>query len=281
MFGKSVFISKNILFLLLVFFALTVSAVQRVSIKNDQAEVYQSPSFDSPVVTYLPAGKVYKVADRAVNYFYKIEYAPGKAGYIIDTDLNLKASAKKKTEEEESPLVKKTEKKPKKKKAFEWSRYVGVNFLQMTYRESAFGRERKSTIPFVGFKMSGPYTLLEGPTTVDFNILYSNVMPDYYKELSGKEATGSILLIDFFLYSNYNLSRSAFIYYGFGPMLKYSKITANFSQKFQSQQVLDVGLVFSLGTAIRLGTWDLRPEATYYLEKHQYNSLGIGLQTEF
>lgn len=253
----------------------------KLQVKNDQAMVYSAPNFDSQVLSYLPESIVFNVDENPLNgFFYKIEYAPKKFGFIVDTDLVLKKSKTAAANNNAKKIAPKTKKKSK-RLAFDSTRYLGFGYINMSYKESALGKVRPSALPFYSLKISGPDTLFGGPIDTDFNILISKTMPDYYKKQTGHAATGTILIFDFALYTGAPIGRDIFIYYGLGPMLKYSKIYSEVNNQIKGHQVTDIGLMFPLGVAFRVGKFAIKPEAVYYYEKKQYSSAGLSLQMEF
>jgi hypothetical protein len=79
--------------------------------------------------------------------------------------------------------------------------------------------------------------------------------------------------------------KDSMMFYGFGPMLKYSKwdlgVKVNNKVESYSASDISVGAVIDFGFAHRFGNMALRGEFQYYWEKVQYIGIGLALQFPF
>ena len=250
---------------------------------SDGAYVYKQADFDAEVLTQLPEGKTYPISSKVVGAFYKIKVAEGVYGFIADTDVKTtNAASEKKEKEKEKKQAEKG--KTKKHKPLEWEKFHGFQIAQIAYREDTMGIRPTENILFFGAKLSGPDVVMDGVYT-DANFLFSYGAPKYYENATGNSASGYIVLLDFLFETASQESRDTLVYYGFGPMLKYSKIDAAVTKANQTQSYdmtdINIGAVFNLGICQRFESFALRGEAKYYWEKMQYLGFAFAFQLPF
>lgn len=285
MFGSCVF-PKFLFFACFAFSGFALAQTKPVKspylgrVVNEGSAVYRAANFDSPVIAYLSVGKTFQISTQLVGgAFYRIRVSDKQVGYISDADVVplFKLNPKKKT-------VKRTEQKilePRRKKPFSLTEFAGPQFSYIGFREETMALKPTENLSFFGVKLSGPNILLEGAFPTEINLQFHWGAPDYYKKATGKEAVGWMFLSDF-LFQTYFANRpNAFAYFGFGPLLKYSKFDVILGTTQYSLENFDLGLAFKLGGALRLGKLALRGEAQYYWEKMQYRGLGFAIQFPF
>lgn len=256
---------------------------------SDGAMVYRAADFDAPVLTQLRGGQVYPISSKTVGAFYKIKVKDGVYGYVSDTDVKplMSPSEKKKRDAEKAEKKAEREKgkdEKKKRKAFEWERDRGLFVDYINYREDTMGLKPTEGMIFLGVKFSGPDTLMEG-LSIDSNILISPTAPKYYEQATGHSASGMILIFDFLFQTVMPVDNNRLVFYGFGPMLKYSKINATIKVNGKSEAYdltdVNVGAVFNVGVSQRVGSLVLRGEIQYFWEKMQYLGYGLAIQMPF
>ncbi len=275
-------------FVVLVLFVLAPQALWAQSVKatviNDGALVYRDSDFDSPVITTLKAGAVFNISKGQKGPFHKIRIRPGSVGWIADTDVKPGVF---KVETAKSLAAKEKEKGPKRgQKSFFATRYRGPTAEFLNYTEDTLGQERHSPMMFYGFKINGYNTMFDGDIYADVNFLFHFGAPDYYQETTGKSADGYIIQLNFLLQTVLPQSKYHLLYYGFGPMFKYSHYSLEVPNGAGSityaADDMNLGAVFDLGLAFRVGSrFSLRTEVKYYWEQTRYFGGGLSFGAEF
>jgi hypothetical protein len=279
-----------ILFLPLVLFAQSKSYPYRAQTISEEVPVYRDADFDSPVIATLPEGKTFEVSHRKFNEaFFRLRVKPGVLGYVSDADVKtFFASGEKKA----GKVRKKSQKpdEPQDKKAqrpFQFTQYGGFQYAMIQYQEDTMGDRRKEDLGFFGAKISGPNLIIEGEIPTEMNFLFHYGAPSYYEKLTGKPADGWILLMDFLFQNYYPQSKNTMAFFGFGPVLKYSKFNATLTDPTTGKasdynlEDFSFGAVFNAGAAVRFRQMALRAEAQYYWEKMSYLGLSLSLQFAF
>lgn len=280
--------------------ATSAQAPHQVQILREGAEVFKEPNFDSEVIAQLAEGRKFFSSSKKFNgTFYRILVGKGLTGYIADSDArplhkqgvsgedSPGKSKSGKNDEAAGKMQKKTAPKPERRKVFSNSNFVGVSYSMIDYKENTMGDHRRDQLGFFGFKVSGPDLLVEGPMPTELNILFYPGAPSYYEKTTGRAASGWVLIMDGIWQNYYPLSREAFGIYGFGPLFKFSKYNLGLVDKatgatsYYSAEDMSLGLVFSVGAALRLGSVALRGEYSYYWEKEAYGAFSLSLQKDF
>jgi hypothetical protein len=267
-------------------------------VRSDGAVVYKAASFDSEVLANLAPGSIYYISDRLFNgAFYRIMVKKNVFGYVPDYQMdplsagsaaavtaqkNPKMAAKKKT----PSLPKQPERREPTKRSLALTRLGGLEYANIDFKEHTMGGNYHANTSFFGFKFSGPDLLIEGPFTMDINLLFSFGAPSYYADATGNSADGFIMLSDVMLQYNWGMGPNAMWYFGFGPLLRYSKFNlalgSGASKKAYLAQDMNFGADFNLGLAFRLARrWALRVEGRYYWEKNMYPGFAGAIQYSF
>ena len=252
---------------------------------SDGAYVYKQADFDAEVLTQLPEGKTYQISSKVTGAFYKIKVSDGVYGYIADTDVKAtSAEIEKKEKKEKEKKQADKEHRRRRHQEFDEEKFRGFQISQIGYREDTMGVKPTENLLFFGAKFTGPEVFMDAAYT-DANILFSYGAPRYYEDNTGNSASGYILIGDFLFETPIPQSRDTMMYFGFGPMLKYSKFTASVTNngKTDSYDMTDVsiGAVFNVGYAWRFDLMALRGELTYYWEKMQYLGFTLAVQVPF
>ena len=253
------------------------NSASRGFVLHDGAAVYQKADFDSSVIAYLQAGKIFEISGKTFGAFYRIRVKPGMIGYIADSDIK---SSRKKNQEAAAEAANAPAKK-KKKHPFGFTQYAGLEFAYVNYREDTMGIKPTASLTFVGAKLSGPNLVVSGAMTTDVNFLLSYGAPSYYSQTTGNSAAGWIFISDFLFVTNFPQGRNALLYSGFGPMLRYSKFDVQLGKAQYSLEDMALGAVFTAGLGLRAGRFALRSEIQYYWEKMQYYGGALALQMDF
>lgn len=249
------------------------------------ALVYKNSDFDASVIAKLAAGKTYLISNQIIGAFYKIKIKDGVYGYIADTDIRpVTAESEKKLKNINGKKNKASVLKSKKQKAFEFQKYRGLQISQIAFKEDTMSVDPKENLTFFGFRVSGPDVLVEG-SYVDSTIQLHLGAPQYYEKATKKSADGLILLMDFKWQTVFPQGKNTMLYFGFGPMLKYSQFRTalNVSGKEEAYDLVDmsVGAALDLGLTQRFEQFALRGEILYYWEKTQYSGLAVSAQLPF
>jgi len=280
--------------LALLAFSLSVGADQAVVI-TEGAVVFVKPDFDSEAMMQLHAGDSVEVSKRVFGPFHRVRVKNGKMGFLADNDYVVRGSkmekawleAQKKDATLGSQSESEPDQKPKRIKPFALTRYRGVSFNEVSYREDTMALKPTANILFIGFKAVGPNLLVDGDFVTEVNADLYPSAPYFYQEATGNSASGWILHTDMLFESIFPQSKSFLAYIGFGPMFKYSHYVLNLTNSVGGQVAypaddMTLGLVFAAGVGWRLGSFGaLRAEYKFYWEKMQYGGVGLSLLFPF
>ena len=105
--------------------------------------------------------------------------------------------------------------------------------------------------------------------------------PDYYKKVTGVDATGFIIRAQTAFVSANPLGENFLFHYGLGASITYSQINAGIieagSKKSYSMDDLNLGVVIPIGLSYRIGPVSTQLFFQYYLEKTQTTGVSLGL----
>ncbi len=267
--------------------AVASGGVRKAIVVNDSAAVYKSPDFDAAVLTYLKEGKSYLVSTQVFGPFLKIKVSDQMVGYIADTDVNAAKDFKKTVEKKEKTaktVVKRSEEEKEtssKSRPFQWTRFSGLQLSSIRFREQTMGLRPSENLTFYGLKMTGPDLLIEGQMITEFNLQFHLDAPNYYETATGKSASGMLMLLDVMLLSQNPQGKNALLYFGFGPLIRYSKFDVSLGSIPYSLQDIAFGAKFNLGIGLRISKLALRAETQLFWEKLIYSGIGVTAQIEF
>ncbi len=263
-------------------------------IMDDEVQVYEKSNFDSNVLGTVQAEQVFDISKTTVNGFYKIRIKPGVTGYVSDADVKPLFKAGESLPPNENKIKNKKSKKSKnsakgsgKKRSFEYTRFVGPQYAVIDYREETLGGKPHENLNSFGIKISGPNTLMEGLMPIDVNLIYYSGAPSYYSKSTGRSASGFMFLGDILFQTYWPQGKNVLTYFGFGPMMKYSKFDVELldttTSKYQpySLEDISVGMSFDLGLALRIGTTAVRVDYQYFWEKQTYSGFTAAVQFPF
>ncbi|GIL17781.1 MAG: hypothetical protein BroJett040_15320 [Oligoflexia bacterium] len=256
----------------------------------EEALIYSEADFDSPVIARLQGGGSYPVSQKKFGAFHRIRLKDGKIGYISDVDFRVM----------NRPQVKQNQsaQRPKKegvhfedevktsKRSFASARYRGPEFVYVNYREDTMSLKPTEGMWFVGLKLTGADTLLEGDIVTDVNFLFKIGAPNYYQQATGNSANGWIMILDSLFQMPTAHSQNVLTSFGFGPMFKYSKFNVTLNQAGGGQnsyslEDMVLGLAFNINLGYKINSMAIKGEWKYYWEKMQYQAYGLALQFEF
>jgi len=283
----------------------------------DEASVYAAPSFDSEVVNTIPKDTEVLMSRRKFDGIFHRVLLPNKTtGFVSDDQI---VSLEKKSEKEivkkaDEPVEEKKEK-PKdktelrkknakkavakksedqerfesaKSKVFKFTdtRWFGLTFSQIQFREDTMGEKLSENLQFIGFKIVGPDVLIEGPAPTEINFQIYTQAPGYYSRKTGRDASGLIFITDFMSKQNTALSKSLLFDYGFGLLIRYSRFNVALLDEttVRTYRLEDIvlGLKFALGLGFRLtDQFAIKADAFYNWEKQSYIGYGLTLQKSF
>lgn len=199
---------------------------QTSTVVEEGAPLYQNPNFDSGPIQQLHMGDFIEVSKRTFGEygFHRVRTAEGKMGYMIESDfklgkLNLKAPA---PISNAGKAVSKQKSEVRHLKPFRDTKFYGISFDQLWFRENTFGLTPTSAMPLLGLKLVGPNLWFEGDTVTEFNFQISPQAPGYYQQATGNSASGFLLHADYLLNATFVQSPRFLTFLGFGPMLRYS-----------------------------------------------------------
>lgn len=259
---------------------------------NDGAAVYRDASFDSEAFGYLEQGKLYNISRNIYGgAFYRILVKPGVIGYVADSDI--KPIGAKKTADgasagKDGNKGDAEEKKPPRRKLpFQYTQYFGLEYANIRHRENTMGQRPSQSLGFFGLKIFGPNLVLEGLSVTEMNFLIYPNAPSYYKDTTGKDAAGWIFMADILFQMVTPHGKNTVTYFGFGPLLKYSKYDVELQDATTSSRTrysledINIGAAFNLGLGFRFNRFALRAEYQFYWEQLNYSGFAIALQRDF
>lgn len=258
-------------------FAKAVSKI--ITVKVESAYIYQEANFDAPIIADAKLGDQF-IAVSKLTPFLKIKLKSGGYGYISDVDVQfgkVKLAEKKKQKLIAAPK--------KKRKPFADSRYRGPVVQYTQFTENTMGKERLDNLLFFGAKFSGYNTLIEGDVFVDSNILFFSGAPKYYNDVTGQSARGWVFMGDILFETALPQSRWHYVYYGFGPVFKFSHFevalkNGNIVTSY-SMDDMSLGAALNAGIAFRMNRYALRSDVKYIWEKTKYLAFGLSFQFDF
>ena len=265
----------------------------RAKILTEGALVYEKADYDSSVLGTLKAHQIYEVSQKSFAGFHRIRVG-NKIGYIDQSDLQplnftfeSEAKANKVSQKSKKSKNKKLQEAqaPRRKRPFALSRFVGPAIASVNFTENTMGSKLSEAETFYGVKLSGTDILIEGDINTEINLMFHSGAPGYYETYTGQAGSGWTFLTDFQLQNVSTLSPIAIGIFGFGPMFRFSKFDvalrdAGVTTAYAATDMV-LGVAFSLGLGVRLGTVALRSEYKYYWEKTQYSGLTAALQFDF
>lgn len=250
-----------------------------IFVKVEVTYIYQDASFDAPIIMTAQYGeKLLAIAKRPP--FLKVKLKNGSMGYVSDADVTFN-----KINKTENKTIRSETK--RRRKPFDSARYRGLVIENIQFTENTMGSDRTENLTFYGAKFSGYNTLIEGDIFVDSNILFYSGAPKYYSDITGQPASGWIFMGDMLFETALPQSSWHYLYYGFGPIFKYS----HFSTALLSSQTgiisnysmddMTIGAALNAGIAFRMSQYALRSDVKYIWERTKYLAFGLSFQLEF
>jgi hypothetical protein len=240
-------------------------------VATDGAMVYAKPSFDAKVISYLRKGNKVIVSKKIQGAFRRISVKKGTIGFISETDVIVKPSAK----------DAKHAKRNHRQKPVSETRFVGIVGGVVNYKESIGSEEPASNEPIYGMRISGPNLLMSGPMIWELNLLMHMGAPKYYNGVSDITPSGFFMLMDMPMLVPIMDHMNSMGYIGLGPHLDYSHFNVIYQKVAYNLEELRIGAVFVLGGGFRMGSIMTRLDYKYYWDSEKYSALQLGILTEF
>lgn len=258
-------------------------------VRINQAVVYIHPSFDSPIITYLPIKKTILVFANPqkgpgnVGLFYRIKYENRKYGYIVDTDIRPTKKSSNNIFKDNDYFIPQEDQEGVVKPIY-LTRYIGLLYGEQLFSETIDNKLHSAKTSFIGAKISGP-GLLGFPT--EFNISFSKP-PSYYKKLIGP-TSGFTIMSDISITLPLIQKRDFLIYYGAGIVALFNnfkvKITkpdnAIYKGKVFGSQEVRIGGVLPIGLTLRHKKLAFKLEGKFVVEEERYFSWLTSLQWDY
>ncbi|WP_413578331.1 SH3 domain-containing protein [Bdellovibrio sp. HCB290] len=273
-------IGAALLAALLFFPGIVLAQAQRGTVVADEAQVYKDPDFDAPVMTVLKQGQVMAISKGKKGPFYKVRLKPGVTGWISDAEIRPGVIDKQQLQEDsENP----DEAEYSGNKPFFASRYRGLSLNFIDYAEDTMGGRRNAQTSFLGLSFHGYNTLFSGDIYTETNILFHSGAPSYYKDYTGNEGSGYIVILNFLFQTVLPKGKDFLFFYGFGPMLKYSHFELRLPGVVDpfSADDMTLGVLFNAGISYRIKRVSIRPDIKFYWEKESYFGYGITAGLDF
>lgn len=263
---------------------------QKGKVVLDGAMVYEKADFDSPVLTYLPAGKVFYISVKVYGPFYRIQVDKSTSGYISDVDIRPASGASGATIEKDKSKKKTTfdeDENPVRRKEYVDAKYMGLVAYASDYTEYTLKAKRTEKLLFYGAKFTGNDVFLPGGV-MDVNLIFHYGPPSFYKKATGFDATGFIVLADMQFINQIRIAKNALIHWGVGPNIHFSKYSVymktadNPDANAQLLDLTDIRLmpILSVGLGIRILRASLKIDYRYVYDKTPYSLYGGALLFE-
>jgi hypothetical protein len=290
----------------------------RVNVSSDSALIYDQPDFDAVVIREIAKGELISISHRSFGPFRRVRLSDGAMGYIADSDFILNPSknstiqkrttpdgplkpqdemtddevsqqedvdgvnkAKKKRSKNSEKKLEKKIKKP----SFSQTRFRGPQLSSIRYSEDTMGQKATESVLFYGYRWTGPDLITDGGLQTDWTFLFHLGAPNYYKEATGYEGSGFLIVTDVQWLNVNVVSPRTMSFFGFGPMARINSYSLELkngsSSKGYSAQDMVLGVSFSAGIAQKFNSFALRGDAKYYWERLQYWGIGVAAQFEF
>lgn len=251
---------------------------QSAVVKTDGAMIYEKPDFDSSVIDYLSVGDTIKISIKTYGPFYKVKIDKNKYGYVSDVDVTPEIS-KNKAKDLDKEKKEKKEKNDKKvdneiEKPLQpvfLTQYWGPYFGVLNYNRKFDNVKVSSQNMLIGMKISGPDTVIKGPTMMDLAIGFCPIAPSYFKDqFNADAATGWLLFLETSMLFPLTSFMNGLIFWGIGLEFVYSDydLIFNRAQRVKSTDS-QLGAHALLGMVYRIKKVGIRFEPRGY-----YDSLG-------
>jgi hypothetical protein len=264
----------------------------QAQVKTEGAIVYNRPDFDADQLVALHEGQkivVSKGTFGSYAKFYKVKVG-NRIGYIADIDVEPSGSSDGRGEHQSSHSTAESKRRskkddldrdrPPKHMPIYFTRYLGVYLVFADFKEDIVGVDAQENLLMYGLKITGPGTILNGPST-DFNLALHYGAPSYYGALSSTKPSGFVLWTDLLFLLPLVNGEDFMAYVGVGPLMVLSNIKATNSRRPMDLTAVNVGASFSGGLAFRINRVAIRVEGKYMWEKVAYKSVGASLQMDY
>lgn len=273
------------------FFGATAALAFTGIVVVDEAQVYEQPDLDAPVIGLLRAGSKISISKGTRGDYAKFHKTKvnGKIGWI--SALDVRTETGKKTvnvspKAAKGPFAAKEQKESKRRERkgehtpLAFSRAVGLTFGASEYAEDVGGQERRTNLVTYGLKMSGPDVFFEGPL-IDANITFHYGAPDYYSSLSSVPPQGFLMWMDANLLMPFYMRDNSLIGVAAGPVLILSSIQASQGSTAYNMFQLNAGVNVELTAGLRFGDFAIRLDGKYVFEKKTYKQAQLAIQSVF
>lgn len=275
----------------------TSSQGQWAVVKTDNAIVYEQTDFDSAVLMYLPAGQKIRISKTIFGSyfkFYKVKVSESKIGYItsIDVQVQNENDAKSAVRPGGRPGTKsaahakgalgraKLANQYPPVRPFMQTKYLGAFVGMLNYKENIPGVNASENLLVYGFKLTGPKTIIDLPTDLNFTLHYG--APTYYQSFSNIRPTGYVMIADLLLLFPFLEKKQSAFHFGVGPLLDYSSFQFGSASGIANSTDLSLGLAVALGFGAKLGlNWAVRGEYKIMWERANYSLYQLALQNRF
>jgi hypothetical protein len=124
-----------------------------------------------------------------------------------------------------------------------------------------------------------------GGMPLDMSLIFTSAAPAFYDDIA-TSTSGFMILADAVVMMPLYEGKSFFVYYGFGPVIRYSSWRVKLINKPNSppvdSQEVGFGAGFAGGAALKLSAkYLLRAEAKYIYEQEKYFGFGAALQFKY
>ena len=144
-------------------------------------------------------------------------------------------------------------------------------------------RRNRATMQGFALKFVGADLLGLGSYPMDVSIQFFPQAPSYYAQVTSVPANGWMLLMDSLLLSGGSRRQRLEWYYGFGPLLRFSRFETGLpgTNSRYSLEDLNLGLSLGGGLGVFLGSWQLRTDLRFFWERTTYLALQMGVLRGF
>jgi hypothetical protein len=278
----------QILFLILIFSQGLAFAQKKAQAANPQVDIYGAPDFDAEVIQTITPGQYYQISNKPKGAFYQIKLKNGKIGYVPDTELDISGEGVFKpkpfanSEDEAESKANRGKNKnfseddeDQDNPDSEKLSFHAVTLQLINYHEETLGAVQIGDLFAIGYRHLP--LLNEFSSSLAWDVAAAFSAPKYYKDLTGRSASGFALWSGFQVVNISALGSNETLHYGAGPFIKFTQFEVSSSQRGYTLQDLTVGVTLDAGLIFHFIDFSFDAGLKYYVDKKSYGALTVGV----
>ncbi|MCB0363670.1 MAG: hypothetical protein KDD35_13165, partial [Bdellovibrionales bacterium] len=238
-----------------------------------------------------PAGKKIRISQKifegigGFGAFYRINLPGDAYAFIADVDVAPELTSNNKSHvgqsQEKNPAFRSPAEEAPQQLPIFFTRYLGASFGFANFSEKFSGKVLNSSEWMVGFRSSGPGSLVEG-LPLDASLLFHSGAPTYYTDgMTNTSASGFFVIGEVYLPIPLMATDAFLISTGLGMMATYTRFSVQIKETLFDSQEVRAGVAGQLGLTTRIGRFALRLDARYFYEKEAYTGYFATLMSRY